>query len=86
VSRVTGLCEFSPIVRLFYLGSFLNTPSLANFRTAFTTVKVMYYVSVTTNGLGNLLGAIFISSSGHPVFVAQLVFHAIVKYMYDAEY
>jgi hypothetical protein len=68
------------------LGSFLNTPSLANFRTAFTTVKVMYYVSVTTNGLGNLLGAIFISSSGHPVFVAQLVFHAIVKYMHDAEY
>jgi hypothetical protein len=64
-----SLGEFSPIGRIFAywvtLGSFVKIVEVAPIIVQlFSTVKVMYYVLITKNGLGNILGA-----SGHPDFV-----------------
>jgi hypothetical protein len=64
---VTSLGEFSPIVRLFYLGSLLKLSKVAQILgLCITTVQVTYVLILTKNGLGYILVDFFINSSGHP--------------------
>jgi hypothetical protein len=58
-SQGDQLGKFSPIWRLFTLDNF------------FSPLKVMYYLVLTKNGLGYILGDLLTNQSGHPGHAAS---------------
>jgi hypothetical protein len=62
--RVTKLCDFSPIGRLFSFYSFWTITGVAKTFCPFFHGE-MYALILTKNGLGHILGDFFTTSSGH---------------------
>jgi hypothetical protein len=58
--------HFSPFGRLFTLGISHILQKCPKFWANFSTVKIMYVVILTVNGLGYFLCVFFTNSSGHP--------------------
>jgi hypothetical protein len=63
LSRVT---RFSPIGRLFSLGSLKKCKISPHFGQLFSSGKCDLLMDLTKNLLGSILGKIFTNSSGHP--------------------
>jgi hypothetical protein len=67
LTRVTRLVEFSPIGRLFTLGSGLKITEVEHiFELPTFFHGASYAFILSKNGLGSILGDFFTNSSGHP--------------------
>jgi hypothetical protein len=65
VYKVTRLDDFSPIGRLFTMGSFLRSQKQPYIWATFIHQKIQA-IKFTKNGLGYISGDFFKNSSGHP--------------------
>jgi hypothetical protein len=65
-TRVTRLCEFSPVGRVFTLGSFLKITEVAQILGQLFYTWQNVCSNFDKNVLGHIFGDFFTNSSGHP--------------------